>query len=230
MLLEANLTESHKTSVRDEETKFFDEIKEKQIRNDKEPTSQFYGITFKIDLNNNLNTNEIKSLQVSGNLTYPTIADSNYQNSFDGDFFKFSNATIKAGDLNIQGGVKLYLFYSLDIIAFGLIPNYISDYSIDIIYSCIESANNNLNQIITDFVGQLNYFSTSNSFTFTPFNKLITIDDDFVKKRIINGQSRILASVGFLTAAVPNSIKQHMRQCSLYPQLQNEIIYAGLTK
>jgi hypothetical protein len=247
MLLEANLTESHKTDVRDNETKFFDEIKEKQVRDDKEPRSQFYGISIPI-MHDFGGLGDLNILENDGTgFLRQDFFDPDYT-ATNGNIIQVNYSTLnnKILGLDILSGVDLIVQTNIINRPNGAI-SYNSAFNVDIvltIYNVTGEGSSdyipflqvNLGKIIFDPTTSQFFKKLSNTIKFD-LSETVSIFSSTVPKltndsydRLINGTANLAFIVGFDGGILTPAQKQMMQSRIIFNTTRIIFLYKGVSK
>jgi len=253
MLLEATFTDSHKNDTRDPETKLIDGLLEKQNRENKEPTSQFYGLVYSQEI----------SQEVSKSFTWGLIADSQgflIPDIFNPDYslpnylpFWFSSATFNTSDLDFQRLENIRLNCSINWFRRSNVVSFGSSFSFDLYCQIVEATNINPELVqINDYipvmqikVGTVTYNSANNTFSNirTKLNFDLsdtTFNQDFINNpteitqttydRIKAGASNLIVYFGFQNSTLTVAQLQFLDNRPFENTSQIQLLYKGLSK
>lgn len=244
MLLTATFTDSHKTDIRDTEQKITESLLEKQNRENKEPTSQFYGLSVPVtyrtyDNLTNLAPDPIGFLaQNTSDFDYPQA---------NVNLLWFNQVSLNSEVLDFKTLKEINLILNLNWFSRSSANSFPSNFDFDIylnVYEITGLSFSNYIPVLQIKLANIIYDSATNDFTrlnqTIKLNLSDTVDsfDTNVSKitkdqyeRLKSGQTRLSFLVGFNGQSLGSAQKQYMYNNRIFVNESSIILlYKGIRK
>jgi hypothetical protein len=245
MLLQATFTDSHKTDSRDNEEKVFESLLEKQNRENKEPTSQFYGNTYNQQFR--LYDDNTPLIQDSTGYLYQNLNDTSYPSpNILLKNFNFYTLNIQSLEFNSISSVILLL--EINFFCLSSPATFASDFNFDIWLVFQHNIAEQLllyEPLLKIKLGTVTYSTATNQFSYISKILKFNLSDtdnslDFVAertklsneqyKRLVEGKLLISYIAGFDTSTLSAAQKAYMYNRQFINKSYANLLYKGISK
>lgn len=188
MILQAQLTDSHTTEIRNSEEIIIDSLLERKIKSEKEPRIESYAMVFTSSYSVEDFTFPFKQ-NSDGFLTLYVLDNDYPPPNF--NFLSFSYSSLNAEQLNYDRIVKTNLIFDINWMRTTVNTNFGSDFSFDLylnIYEMLDDTVTNFDPFLQLNIGTINFDTALNKMTMLNKTIQLNLSKDITQEQIfING-------------------------------------------